>query len=199
MQFTTPGLLDDDDGLRGALATVDGLDAEAVVARSTTPTSAGLRGRPGPLARGAGDADPRPGPPRRKRRAGPLHRSLGRLRAPRGRSLEVGGFQPFESYDTALANLDGSLERRPAPEDAATAVLEFPIGLTTAEIAAIMRPSDLEDADLPADRARTDRRRRRRRAGLHPARQRRPLAPRRRRRQPARLGPTPPAPPPDLG
>jgi hypothetical protein len=27
-------------------------------------------------------------------------------------------------------------------------VLAFPIGLTTAEIAAVMRPSDLDDADL---------------------------------------------------
>ena len=32
-----------------------------------------------------------------------------------GRRLEVGGFQPFEAYDTALANLDVALERRPAP------------------------------------------------------------------------------------
>jgi hypothetical protein len=69
---------------------------------------------------------------------------------PDGRWLEVGGFQPFESYDTALANLDPALERRPAPERAADAVLAFPIGLTTAEVAAIMRGSDLQDADLPA-------------------------------------------------
>ena len=66
------------------------------------------------------------------------------------RWLEVGGFQPFESYDTALANLDPSLERRPAPERAADAVLAYPIGLTTAEVASIMRGSDLQDADLPA-------------------------------------------------
>jgi hypothetical protein len=69
---------------------------------------------------------------------------------PDGRWHEVGGFQPFESYDTALANLDPSLERRPAPDRAADAVLAYPIGLTTAEVAAIMRGSDLEDADLPA-------------------------------------------------
>ena len=66
------------------------------------------------------------------------------------RWLEVGGFQPFESYDTALANLDPSLERRPAPERAADAVLAYPIGLTTAEVASIMRGSDLEDADQHA-------------------------------------------------
>ncbi|HWH19035.1 MAG TPA: hypothetical protein VN671_00780, partial [Solirubrobacterales bacterium] len=72
---------------------------------------------------------------------------------PDGRWLEVGGFQPFESYDNALANLDPTLERRPAPERAADAVLAYPIGLTTAEVAAIMRRSDLEDADLPAAEA----------------------------------------------
>ena len=69
---------------------------------------------------------------------------------PDGRWLEVGGFQPFESYDNALANLDPRLERRPTPERAADAVLAYPIGLTTAEVASIMRGSDLEDADLPA-------------------------------------------------
>ena len=69
---------------------------------------------------------------------------------PDDRWLEVGGFQPFESYDNALANLDPTLERRPAPERAAEAVLAYPIGLTTAEVASIMRPSDLDDADLGA-------------------------------------------------
>ena len=69
---------------------------------------------------------------------------------PDDRWLEVGGFQPFESYDNALANLDPTLERRPAPERAAEAVLAYPIGLTTAAVASIMRPSDLDDADLGA-------------------------------------------------
>jgi hypothetical protein len=65
-----------------------------------------------------------------------------------GRSFEVGGFQPFEAYDTALANLDPSLRRRPAPEDVVEALADFPEGLTTAELASVMRPSDLVDADL---------------------------------------------------
>jgi hypothetical protein len=65
-----------------------------------------------------------------------------------GRSFEVGGFQPFEAYDTALANLDPSLERRPAPADLVEALAAFPEGLTTAEAASVMRPSDLTDADL---------------------------------------------------
>ena len=33
-----------------------------------------------------------------------------------GGRYEVGGFQPFEAYDTALANLDPRLDRRRARE-----------------------------------------------------------------------------------
>ena len=70
-----------------------------------------------------------------------------------GRRLEVGGFQPFEAYDTALANLDVSLDRRPPPADPLEALGAFPDGLTTAELAAVLRPSDLVDADLAATEA----------------------------------------------
>jgi hypothetical protein len=62
----------------------------------------------------------------------------------------VGGFQPFEAYDTVIANLDPGLERRGAPASALEALAAFPNGLTTAELASVMRPSDLEDADLEA-------------------------------------------------
>ena len=67
-----------------------------------------------------------------------------------GARFEVGGFQPFEAYDTALANLDVGLQRRPAPGHALEALAEFPAGLTTAELASVMRPSDLADADPDA-------------------------------------------------
>jgi hypothetical protein len=65
----------------------------------------------------------------------------------------VGGFQPFEAYDTALANLAVGLERRSAPGDALEALSEFQDGLTTAELASVMRPSDLVDADIEATAA----------------------------------------------
>jgi hypothetical protein len=71
---------------------------------------------------------------------------------PDGRRLEVGGFQPFEAYDTVLANLEPALERRPAPKDVAEALEAFPDGLTTAELASVMRPTDLVDADPEAAR-----------------------------------------------
>jgi hypothetical protein len=55
-----------------------------------------------------------------------------------GRSLECGGFQPVEAYDVCIANLDTSLERREPAEDVADALAEFPDGLTTMEVAAVM-------------------------------------------------------------
>ena len=55
-----------------------------------------------------------------------------------GSSLEVGGFQPVEAYDVAIANLDRSLTRREPTEDVAEVLAAFPEGLTTYEVAAVM-------------------------------------------------------------
>jgi protein-disulfide isomerase-like protein with CxxC motif len=150
MQFTTAGLLDDDGDLREALEGIDGLDAAAVVARIDDPAIVALYEEDKARTRSA-EGRPTHVQNRHSASDGPV-----RYTAPtvifetEDRWVEVGGFQPFESYDNALANLDPGLERRPAPERAADAVLAYPIGLTTAEIASIMRPSDLEDADRPA-------------------------------------------------
>lgn len=151
MQFTTTNLLDDDDALRLALEDVDGLDAAAIVGRIDDPEIVALYEKDKALSRSAD------GRPTHVQNRHANSESGARYTAPTvifempdGKWLEVGGFQPFESYDTALANLDASLERRPAPERAAEAVLAYPIGLTTAEVAAIMRGSDTEDADIPA-------------------------------------------------
>jgi protein-disulfide isomerase-like protein with CxxC motif len=150
MQFTTADLMEDDEALRRALRQVDGLDPAAVVARIDDPAIVALYEQDKARARTA-DGRPTHVQNRHAETDGPV-----RYTAPSvvfeddGEWLEVGGFQPFESYDTALANLDPSLERRPAPERAADAVLAYPIGLTTAEVASILRGSDLDDADLPA-------------------------------------------------
>jgi protein-disulfide isomerase-like protein with CxxC motif len=147
MQFTTPGLLDDDEHLREALEDVAGLDAAAVVGRIDDPAIVGLYEEDKARTRSA-EGRPTHVQNRHSSSDGPV-----RYTAPTvifetdDRWIEVGGFQPFESYDNALANLDPTLERRPTPERAAEAVLAYPIGLTTAEVASIMRPSDLEDAD----------------------------------------------------
>lgn len=55
-----------------------------------------------------------------------------------GTSLEVGGFQPLEAYDTALANLDVALERRAAAEDPVDVVAALPYAPVTREVAACM-------------------------------------------------------------
>lgn len=151
MHFTTAGLLDEDDDLRRALARIPGLDAGAVVAGldDAEVVSAYEAGRA--LARSA-ERSPTHAQGRHSTSDGPV-----RYTAPSvifehrdGRRIEVGGFQPFEAYDTALANLDASLERRPPPDDAAQALSVFADALTTAEVAAVLRPSDLVDSDLRA-------------------------------------------------
>jgi 2-hydroxychromene-2-carboxylate isomerase len=148
MQFTTAGLLDDDDDLRAALERVDGLDAAATVEAIDRPDVLELYAADRAQARGA-DGSPTHVQGRHSTSDGPV-----RFTAPSvifehadGGRIEVGGFQPFESYDTALANLDPSLERRPAPESALEALRAFPDGLTTAEVAAVLRGSDLAADD----------------------------------------------------
>jgi hypothetical protein len=154
MHFTTAGLLDDDESLRRALSTVPGLDADAVVARIDDPEVVAAYEADRAHARSA-EGSPTHAQDRFSTSDGPV-----RYTAPSvifehadGGSLEVGGFQPFEAYDTALANLDVTLKRRPAPESALEALEAFPEGLTTAELASVMRPSDLVDADFAATAA----------------------------------------------
>jgi 2-hydroxychromene-2-carboxylate isomerase len=153
LQFTTAGLLDEDADIRAALATVPGLDADAIVAHIDDPEIVELYEADRARTRSA-QGSPTHVQDRHATSDGPV-----RYTAPsvifeaNGRSLEVGGFQPFEAYDTALANLDPTLERRPAPEDPVEALSAFPEGLTTAELASVMRPSELVDADLEGTRA----------------------------------------------
>jgi len=148
LQFTTPRVLDDDDDIRAMLATVPGLDADAIVARIDDSEIVELYEADRALARSA-EGSPTHVQDRSSTSDGPV-----RYTAPSvifeqdGRRYEVGGFQPFEAYDTALANLDPTLKRRPAPDDLVEALSAFPSGLTTAEAASVMRPSDLVDADL---------------------------------------------------
>lgn len=151
MQFTTTGLLDDDEDLRRALGSVSGLDAEALVASIDEPGTIAAYEADRAHARGA-EGTPTHVQNRHSTSDGPVRYTAPSVlfEHPDGRSLEVGGFQPFESYDTALANLDASLERRPAPESAAEAIATFPRGLASAEVASILRPSDLEETDIPA-------------------------------------------------
>ena len=154
MHFTSAGLLDEDEDLRAALSTVPGLDAKAIVGAIDDADIVAAYEADRAHARSA-EGSPTHAQDRHSTSDGPV-----RYTAPSvifedkgGRRLEVGGFQPFEAYDTALANLDVTLERRDAPADALEALHEFPEGLTTAELASVMRPSDLVDADFEATTA----------------------------------------------
>jgi hypothetical protein len=52
--------------------------------------------------------------------------------------MEAGGFQPVEAYDVVIANLAPGLLRSDPPEDPLDALVLYPGGLCTQEIAAIM-------------------------------------------------------------
>jgi 2-hydroxychromene-2-carboxylate isomerase len=138
-QFTTTGTLDDPEMLRSALASVEGLDADDVVARTDDPEVVEAYEADRAAARKAAGS-----PTEFQGRAANTDGAV-RYTAPSlvfetsdGRRLEAGGFQPIEAYDVVIANLDPGLERRPPAEDAVEVLRAFPYPLTTAEVAAVM-------------------------------------------------------------
>ena len=112
--FTTTGRLEEPEMLRAALASVPGLDADALVARIDDADVRAAYEEDRAAARTAAGS-----PTEAQGRA---FNSDGAVRytAPSlyftnddGRSLEAGGFQPLEAYDVVIANLDPTLPRRP--------------------------------------------------------------------------------------
>lgn len=151
LHFTTTRLLDEDSDLEVVLGSIPGLDGESIVAAIDSPEVLRAYEHDRAFARSAEGA-PIHVQNRHATTDGPVRYTAPSVvfEHPEGRRIEVGGFQPFEAYDTALANLDVSLDRRPPPQNAADVLRAFPDGLTTAEVAAVLRPSELEEADLPA-------------------------------------------------
>lgn len=151
MQFTTSGLLDEPEDLRSALAGIPGLDADAIIEHLDDPAVLDAYEADRALARTAAGS-PTEAQDRASTSDGPVRYTAPSLIFDHedGRRLEAGGFQPFEAYDVVLANLDPGLERRPPPPDALAALSALPDGLTTAEVASVLRPSDLVDADPAA-------------------------------------------------
>ncbi len=139
MQFTTPNLLEDPDAIRDALTAIDGLDADAIVAAIDSDEVQAAYEADCHEARSAAGS-PTEAQGRSSNRGGGVERYT----APSiifeqdGKQFEVGGFQPLEAYDTALANLDKSLDRRDPPEDPAELLDFFEDGLFTAEVAALL-------------------------------------------------------------
>ena len=149
LQFTTTRMLDDEDDLRAALATVEGLDADAIIAALDDPEVVADYEADRRLARSA-EGSPTEFQGKAACTDGPVRYTAPSLVFERadGMRLEAGGFQPVEAYDVLIANLDRSLSRRPAPQDPLAALEEAAYGLTTTEVAAILR-----DGNEPADPA----------------------------------------------
>jgi predicted DsbA family dithiol-disulfide isomerase len=147
--FTTGLVLEDDEGLRDAIAEVPGIDAAAVIGaldsdevtvayEADKADSRTAAGSPTELQGKAGNTD-----------------GVVRYTAPsvifqcNGTRLEAGGFQPVEAYDVLIANLDPGLERQPPPATPAPLLKRFLGGLTTQEVAALMTAGN----DAPDRRA----------------------------------------------
>lgn len=137
-QFTGDLLLDDDVGIRHALAAVPGIDADSIVARLDDPDVAEAYERDRAEARSAlGTAAEAQG--KTSTSDGPV-----RFTAPsvvfekEGRRLVAGGWQPLLAYDVLLANLDPALERTPPPDTPEPLFEFFADGLTTAEVALLL-------------------------------------------------------------
>ena len=152
--FTTSLMVDTDEGIAAALAPVPALDVDAIVGALDDPEVAAAYAADHAEARTAagspsefiGSAVPdtsgviRYTPPTLIFEQGP-HR------------IEVGGYQPLESYEVAIAHIDRTLERRWNASDPIDALERLGYPLTTFEIATCMAeprlppdPDPVEDA-----------------------------------------------------
>jgi 2-hydroxychromene-2-carboxylate isomerase len=142
--FTTPLVLDDPDDLAVALERVEGLDVEAIVGATESPEVEEAYQADRAEARSAAGT-PTEAQGKTAQTDGPVRYTAPSLifeRPSDGSRLEAGGFQPAEAYDVVLANLDPGLERTPPPEDPLEVLSQFPYGLTTYEVAAVMTPNN---------------------------------------------------------
>jgi predicted DsbA family dithiol-disulfide isomerase len=147
--FTTGLLLDDDAQLADALSRVPSIPAaEDIVARLDSDEVSEAYERDRAEARtAAGSASELQG--KTAASDGPVRYTAPSVIFQRdGRALQAGGFQPVESYDVLVANLDPALSREPVPPSPAPLLQHFTDGLTTQEVAALLT----EGNDLP-DRA----------------------------------------------
>ena len=143
--FTTALVLDEDDAIATALATVPGLDVQAIVSRLDDPAvvaayeadraeSRTAAGSPSELQGKTAQSD------------GPVRYTAASLIFEKdGRRLEASGYQPVEAYDICVVNLDPTLSRQAPPETPLPLLERFPEGMTTMEVAYCLTVSN----DLP--------------------------------------------------
>lgn len=141
--FTSPELLNEDDAaLEAALATVEGLDAAAVVAAiDTKSTEDGYQVDRAHARTAAGGATEFQGKSANSDGAERFTAPSVLFTTSTGQTLEAGGFQSIEAYDVLIANLDRTLPRRGPAASAAEVLAAFPAGVTTQEVAAVRAPS----------------------------------------------------------
>jgi 2-hydroxychromene-2-carboxylate isomerase len=137
--FTTTLLLDQDADIAQALARVDGLDVDAVLAAIDEPDTLAAYEDDKEQTRSA-EGGPTDFQGKARQTDGPVRYSAPSLvfHSSAGQRLEAGGFQTIDAYDVLVANLDPTLERQAPPEQAIDALRYFPDGLVTQEVAAIM-------------------------------------------------------------
>jgi protein-disulfide isomerase-like protein with CxxC motif len=147
--FTTTLVLDEDADIATALAVVDGLDVERVVAAIDDPaTDEAYQADKSETRSAVGGATEMQGKARQT--DGPVRYSAPSLVLEAdGVRVEAGGFQTVEAYDVLIANLDPTLAREAAPEEPRAVLERFPAGLTSQEVAAIMAPNN-QAPDRPA-------------------------------------------------
>lgn len=147
--FTTRMLMDEDPNIASALERVPGLDVPAVMAMLDAPeVEQAYRADKDEARTAAGSPTEFQG--KAANTDGAVRYTAPSLIFRAGdRGLEAGGFQPMEAYDVVVANLDPAGSRRPVPDDRPEDVLAaFPLGLTTQEVAEVMRT----DIERPIDR-----------------------------------------------
>ncbi|MFN8223907.1 MAG: DsbA family protein [Gaiellales bacterium] len=147
-----PLLLDTNEALERVLSRVEGLDVAEVLAAIETDEVEALyhadfeeARNPDPLAVKLNRCANTDG---RDRYTAP---SLV-LRADDGRESYIAGFQPFETYEVALMNLEPRLTRLPVP-DVDELVAAYPGGLTTMEVARALAETTAVPDPLGAERA----------------------------------------------
>ncbi len=145
--FTSPALMDDDAAIGAALELVEGLDVAAVLVALDDPAVEAAYQEDRALTRSAaGGATHFQGKSADTDGAERYTAPSVLLEAAGGARLEAGGFQSLAVYDACIANLDRTLERRPAAASAEEVLAAFPEGVTTQEVAQV-RTSGLDEVD----------------------------------------------------
>ena len=152
--FTTTLLLDQDADIAQALARLDGLDVEAVIAAIDDERTIAAYEDDKAQTRSA-EGGPTDFQGKARQTDGPVRYSAPSLvfHSAGGQRLEAGGFQSIEAYDVLIANLDPTLERQAPPEEPIEALRRFPDGLVTQELAAILAQNNQLPDRAAAERA----------------------------------------------